>query len=287
MSDIPQNYRSREPHYLVAAGQSIALRVSHGDNAASSATLCDLSVNGLRFLCADSLAEGTIVELQISLPQLSIEILRQGEIVWSQAAVGSNLQFLHGVRLLQPLREETITSFAEQAVLERRRDHRIPVSVPGTVRSELSPSLVTVEIVNYSAGGFCVRGSNLDSPPGGRLMVSLQPNEACPEALRICGRIQWSRREGDFHVAGCSFLTRQDFQNLHRHCSASTPPAELARRRPTTRWALVSAAMLVILLSRILLPGSAVRNVPRPQTASGSHSAPDAAPRHDVTPAHP
>lgn len=82
----------------------------------------DLSREGLKINSGDSIEEGTVLDLEINIPDDPKPVRTSGKVVWSRPAVGHNQGFDQGIRflLMDPVDKFRILDYAYNHWLETK-----------------------------------------------------------------------------------------------------------------------------------------------------------------------
>ena len=240
--------RRREARFQVINPQAISVLIERGDEADRpvSAVLMDLSRGGLRLAVDQALPQGEEVRLTIAAEGVDREIHADAKICWASPDLKEG--WFLGCALAQKIDQESIDELAAGSALERRRDRRQTISFKAEARTELNSEFESVQIVNYSAGGFCILAENGAVQEGDRLMVRLPSGEKSEPQL-IRAKVAWVNTLDDGQSIGCTFLTRHDYsqmQALVNPGSRSRWLRDIQRHRPT-QWRMIAAAIFLIL----------------------------------------
>ena len=167
---------------------------------------------GLFYPTRESIELGTVVLVEVRLPQLPQRVLVRGRVAWrrpgrnrTKLRAGLGIEF----SIADVVRRDFLLRVArgEVAQVPARKHRRLPVDMPAMWRITDGRHDHDGQVEDISAGGAFLRSSAGSAPtPGTEVVVELVPPGGVM-ALAIAGRIAWVRA-GDLHGFGVEFRSR-------------------------------------------------------------------------------
>lgn len=247
----------RDPRYQVKDSNLVtvsASRTNDIDDSVSdvSGVLLDLSRCGLRLRLEGFLPKGEEVRLTLNASQFDCPIQSDATIRWAEPDAGD--RWIVGCDLNQKIPQESIQELATAGTLERRNDSRRLLSLTADAKTELEQGFNAVQVVDISDGGFRALGGELHAKVNDRLLLRVASDSTADVHL-IRARVAWVNDLEGGQSLGCLFLTKADHSQMHAMANQEVTDNNLdeARPRVTTTWAMVGAAVLVIVFVQFFL----------------------------------
>lgn len=190
------------------------------------AELLRISSCDARLRTQQPVAAKEIVGLQLRAKNLNRMISVSSEACWIVPARGN--RWWVGCAFDPPIPAETLAHLAAIGILERRHQTRERITLAATARWELSGEASTVQVVDYSREGLCLKSAE-KGRPGERLLLQLQTGDG--QDTLVWAKAQWQVETDDGFVVGCRLLNAED----HKVISAAKELEDLAG----PKWPLV------------------------------------------------
>jgi c-di-GMP-binding flagellar brake protein YcgR len=173
----------------------------------------DISVSGVRFISSEHLANNTLLEFSLTIPDIPLPVTALGKVMWqkrfSESFYDTGIEFTE----INPQLRETLSKYIKSA-LGRVEEHR------EFVRANLSTMIAYRCLNNLDEEKRCI---SVDISPSGLKVFMKEgletgtclalcftlPDE--PQAIKAEGKIIWVRaREEQFSEAGIEFTQLND-----------------------------------------------------------------------------
>jgi len=255
MSSAADSRRS-DPRYEIRGDRALAVclqRRIDGRTEPISGLLIDLSCGGAKIATDGPLPIREVVVLQLDADDVELHLEAAATVCWARPKEDG--RWWIGLSLDEAVTEDTLNRLAAGCYIDRRGSPRYAATVAGTARWELSTKPVTVQITNYSVGGFCLESP--EAPPeGARVMLSVGTDTERP--VTIPARVCWVRARESGHTIGCSFSNNEGFSRLRRFMPAlerkdEEKPMPVAERSRRKRFALVALGIALAFGVSLLL----------------------------------
>jgi hypothetical protein len=248
MIETPEKLPAREARYPLLEGRVIKATVERQGGLPPEeidAELVDVSMGGVKLLVSKCPAMQEAVVLKMVAPEIELDLSVNAEVCWTRPAPGD--AWYLGCTLNPKLPEQLLTDLAVKGYVQRRRDPRIPIDLPASMRSEGSLESVPVRLLDYSTGGLRLAAPHT-AATGQRLLFRF--GEGPNVSDLIVAKTMWQAQTSDGHQIGCTFVNRDGhriFQDVVRAINEPTvaKPVELLTR---SRWPLLALAALVGIL---------------------------------------
>ena len=183
------NPANRESRYTVQDEQVLTvalLRQSNGESL--PATVANLSLGGAKFVVSQPLSFTELVRVSLALPDSDVCFDVPARICWARP-VGDGT-FSVGCAFSERLPPEVLNSLSELGYLERRAHGRVQVNFPALSKWELSDTNSTVQVLDYSTGGF-VMVSRQRAQADQQLMLEISTEHG---VFTLSARVVWQTR---------------------------------------------------------------------------------------------
>lgn len=298
----PDTFVSRRPRILLNESQSARVSLWRDGEAQGEefpAEMIDISSGGTKLQVTTCLRFEESVRLRIEIPSVDLNCYVLASVRHIRPA--GEGRWIVGCSVHPPLDEKAVARLAMQIGSDRRHFQRQPISMPVSVSRQLGLFDSDGDMINLSAGGFCIQ---LREPctAGERIRVVL-PDAAGRETAIMAGA-QWQLKLSGGFLVGCKFLRAEDYHVVR--AAAGEPvenkaePAKPAEPEPSL-WpaaALLACApiAMVVLLETNWAPPAAVaippavrQDIASPQIADeaavGAQDSQPAAAEEDPRPA--
>jgi hypothetical protein len=192
--------RRRAPRYAIRSLEELTVLVSRPEVGGSlPGRLIDLSSVGAKVGVADNLRFSERVLLRFASAALQLDAAVDSTAAWVRPHTKD--EWLVGLAFAEGLPGKVIDQLAMAGILERRRHPRHIASIFATCRWQLSARSHDVEIIDYSAGGFCMACQH----PGADSANVLMRVPAADGEATIYGRVCWRSARHGKYVMGCEF----------------------------------------------------------------------------------
>jgi hypothetical protein len=229
-------YRAYDGHQVVV----VAERTAPGQPAAVQGKLIDLSRSGAKVSISSPIPVDESFTLRIQVSELELDLTVNAEVCWMRPA-GPDSWYL-GCVFAGELPDHVLPKLALAGYVDQRQDTRYEISLDACARQELAgDNVMTVRLVNYSAGGFRLFSSQ-PANTGGRLLLEL--HDTSGGLVRIPAKAVWQLDAKDGHYVGCTFLNNDGFDVLAQLVKSTKAPQSVKpQRRPfrLLRWACAAA----------------------------------------------
>jgi hypothetical protein len=169
----------------------------------------DLSHQGVKIQVPECLPFAEKVKLQFDVAELDLNFETEGEVCWSRP--GEKDTWFIGCTVAPKIADEVFWNLATNGYIDRRQSFRIVTSYKALASWELNDSKVPVEIVDYSAHGFCI-AADKDTRVGKRVMLHLTRPDG--KQVSIAASVRWSRVVEQERLVGCELLHSKDARHL-------------------------------------------------------------------------
>ncbi len=208
----------RGGRFVVPTVQSARLTIESDDcqeELTCLAQVVDLSPHGAKLAVSQEIPEGELTRMRLVIDQLNINFQVAADVCWTQH--GDDDNWLIGCSLDPQLPTSLFRGLTSDVQAERRFDPRTETSLQLLARWDLAGHDVSVKILNYSRGGFCVFS---DKPVDfdRRLHLSIGGEV---ETV-IIAHATWQLEATEGIVVGCSFLREKDFERFASVASDQT-----------------------------------------------------------------
>ncbi len=192
----PRRYRVLPEHEVPVAIQRFE------DEEPASGELIDISISGARLRSKAPLRFGESLVLHLESKGADLSITISCEVQWIRGSQQD--AWIVGCRFEHSLEGHLLEDYVEQGLLERRETDRFEISLPASVRFEISGQEAEVDITNVGTGGFCFLSLSTGRI-GSRVSVNLDRsgNEA------VEGRIMWYSQKDGMYLVGCQWVNRK------------------------------------------------------------------------------
>lgn len=221
--------RRHEPRYEIAASHDVSVtlqRKSEGRDETIDGELLDLSRGGSKIRVPACLQFSEILDLRLSVADLELRIDAAAEVCWIRPADENN--WLVGLTFSPKISAEVMERLAAAGVLERRSHPRERVSISAMARWELENETFSVQIRDFSAGGFCMRGPRSGKVGQGVLVFLPDPDDS---SRPISGKVRWHMEQDDGYIVGCILNDESDCERLRR----ASEPQQRRRHQRTAK----------------------------------------------------
>ncbi len=248
MIETSEKLPARDARFPLLEGRTIRVTVERQGSLPPEeidAELVDVSLGGMKLLVSKSPAMQEAVVLKMVAPEIELDLSVDAQVCWTRPAPGG-ASYL-GCTLNPKLPEQLLADLAVKGYVQRRRDPRMPIDLPASMRSEGSSESVPIRLLDHSTGGIRLAAPHTTST-GQRLLLRF--GEGPNASDLIVAKTMWQAQTSDGHQIGCTFVNRDGhriFQDIVRAISEPTgaEPVELLTR---SRWSLLTLATLVGIL---------------------------------------
>ena len=243
MIEMTAQHPSRDARFPVLEGQKIWVTIERDGSSPEKidANLEDISRKGMKLRVAAFPSLKEAIVLKVVVPELGVDLSIDAQVCWTRPAPDD--AWYLGCSLHPDLPEKLLTDLAVKGYLQRRREPRQPVDLPGTMRCEGSPDVVPARVLDYSTGGFRL-ASSCTAATGRRLLLRFDEQAADTEP--VVAKTMWQVQTPAGHQIGCTFVNRDGhriFLEMLRRNQGS-PHADRASGRRRSRWPLLALAAL-------------------------------------------
>ena len=210
VKNLPNDDGRSEERFALPTEQLAKVAVVRGDDLQPKTIhgqLLELSCSGVKIQLPTSLGFEETVELHISIDNLNVQTVVTAKVCWARPMDASS--WLLGCSLQDDIPATALDHFASGGYIDRRDSERCRLVYPAVARWELQNSGVSVQIRDFSTGGFCFWCLE---PEAQKLRVVLQIKKPEGTVAIIRGKECWRHhtQNGGCFI-GCSFLDRSDF----------------------------------------------------------------------------
>jgi hypothetical protein len=223
-----------EPRYRVCTHSEVPAVVEwneDGETIQAAGGFRDLSQHGARLTVSAKPPTQEGVTVRLAMAELQLNLAVDGEVCWTEPAGEAGWTF--GCKLTGGIPDDVLQALASEGYVDRRQDRRQGVSIQATARWELaSAGDVPVRVHNFSEGGIRVFSSE-PGHPGGRLLLTLDPEDG--EPMVVSAKAVWQLETEDGYHIGCSYADRSAFVALQERFGPQQQPVIANGRTPALR----------------------------------------------------
>jgi PilZ domain len=212
-------------------------------------SVLDLSASGLRMVCEGSFTVGTAFTVDLtsdrSYGMFCGVVRRVDPWVGGRSVIGCSLS--------DRIRDQVLEDLANLGVVDRRSDHRVPVTRKAKISWQLQPGEIDAELQDCSSGGLKLLAS-APVPLNSRLRIRFEDEQGDDGWITVEGNSVWQREcEAGVYV-GIAF-TQKDTPNLISHLldRGVAPVLSKAAERDRVMGPISYAACAVIALYTLLV----------------------------------
>ncbi|MBI3462101.1 MAG: PilZ domain-containing protein [Planctomycetes bacterium] len=218
MPDTPQAFVQRAQRFKVRDLESIYATIEREpgrEPAGLEAEPIDISEGGCKLRVAGALSFEESFTLVVGCVEGPLRLTLSCRVAWLREEWEHC--WLVGCQFIPNLPAEAMEEMFCNGVIERRQYPRYPVSGEATVQWELQSESFSVQSVDISEAGFCIRCPQT-ARPGQRLRLSLG---AGPSRTIVQAKTQWCMELDQSFLVGCAFLDRDSYSRLRAALDAS------------------------------------------------------------------
>ena len=207
--------RRHESRFETSSRPSIRVHIQRSQPVETlQAELINLSPSGAKISLSTVLRFSEVVRLRIQIPRLGINVDVNSAVRWVRPAHDN--QWIFGCSFAHDIAESVLDQLATAGLIERRRDPRHSVRIPGFARYELVTETIPIEVRNYSDRGFCIASSRL-STVGTTVRVTV--NGLGDSSRSLYGEVCWQAEQDGEYLLGCMIKSNAGAEIL-RHISS-------------------------------------------------------------------
>ena len=217
--DKPIDWFDREVRYRVKGDfwPATVLRTTESGDETVQAQLLDISQRGLKLSVPIELANDEVFRVRLANDELGVDVIESAQVCWARKQEETD-SWTVGCKIQQQIDKNTLEDLVEHGLLDRRFSGRRPVTGDALAQWELSGESVPVQLLNLSAGGFCL-ASDQPTKIGSRLKLILSDDDGRSSG-EILARARWQREFDNGYLIGCE-MTLDDVLDLVGHFSSS------------------------------------------------------------------
>jgi hypothetical protein len=261
---------SREARYQPRSGRQIVViieRTAGNGESLTSVDLLDISEGGAKIASPVCLETNETIGLRLEVAELHIDLRATAKVKWTCPTKDGRWQI--GCVIDPRVPEAILVELAAREYLERRREQREPVNLEAEAQWEMDTDAVTVRIVNFSSGGFCLFSPN-KKQIGQRVRVRLDDGN---DGL-VTARAVWQLKQQKGYLTGCELLDPSDANRFKAYvngqCLSGTADvapdpdagAERRERRRRRRRRVLWLALAIAILGAGFQVGRTYLNAP-------------------------
>lgn len=248
MIDTSEKLPVREARYPLLEGRAIKVTVERSGGMPPQeidAELVDVSLGGVKLRVPACPGMQEAVVLRMAAPEIELDLSVDAEVCWTRPAPDD--AWYLGCVLNPKLPEKLLTDLAVNGYVQRRRDPRMPIDLPATMRGEGSLDSVPVRLLDYSTGGFRLTSPHT-ATTGQRLLLRFGEGQQTSDL--VVAKTMWQARTADGHQIGCTFVNRDGHRVFQDFLQTKKNPtvAEAGDVLRKSRWPLLTLAALVGIL---------------------------------------
>ena len=200
MSQSDNVCNRKEPRFRVCRDEVFECETTIAEETAGSASLVDVSSNGLRLLCEGQFEVGMAfsTELRTKRSQATYHGVIRNVEPWADT------QSMVGCELSEPIPPEVLQELIAEGIVNRRCDDRITWDKPAALSGDQNTEELDVEIRDYSPGGIRLF-SQEPIPDNVALKVRVQCSLG--DEVVVAATTIWKSQKDDGCHAGLAFTT--------------------------------------------------------------------------------
>lgn len=241
-----ENLANRESRYAVQEEQALTVTVVRQLNQESlPATVANLSLGGAKLVVSLPLSFTELIRVNLTLSESDVRFDVPARICWARP-IGDGTYSV-GCAFSERLTPEVLNSLSELGYLERRAHGRVQVDFPALSKWELSDTISTVQVLDYSIGGF-VMVSRQRAQADQQLMLEISTEH---QVFTLSARVVWQTRMEESYRIGCSFIGKKDAETMaraarviHGDDETVTKPDVKAKTKSLSAVALIAITLL-------------------------------------------
>jgi len=218
---------STRKRYRVMLGQVVPVAIQRPDEGEQSASgeLVDITVSGARIRSQVPMRFGEKFVLHLESESVGLSITISCEVQWIRPGRNDD-EWIVGSLFDSHIEADLLEEYVDIGLLERRESDRSDISLPATIRFEVSGDEMEVDVSNIGTGGFCYA-----APTGGTIgsRVRLTFHEIGSTVVE--GRIKWQSTKNGEHLVGCQWENRGGKSFAKQIEQMATDEDELSRKQ--------------------------------------------------------
>lgn len=186
-------------------GQVVPVAIQRPDEGEEPATgeLMDITVSGARILSKVPLRFGEHFVLHLESESVGLSITISSEVQWIRGGSKED-EWIIGCLFESRLEPDLLEEYVDSGLMERRESDRRDISLPATVKLELTGDETEVDVSNIGIGGFCYTART-----GGTIGARVRLTFDEVDAEQIEGRIKWQSTNNGEYLVGCQWVNRK------------------------------------------------------------------------------
>ena len=196
---------SPRKRYRVMRGQVVPVAIQRPDDGQQPASgeLMDITVSSARILSQVPLRFGEKFILHLESESVGLSTGISCNVQWIRAGSGKD-EWILGCLFESHLETDLLEEYVECGLLERRESDRSNISLPATIKLEVSGEETQVDVSNIGTGGFCYM-ARTGGTIGARVRLTIDEIDS----REVEGRIKWESTNNGEHLVGCQWENRK------------------------------------------------------------------------------